>query len=143
MRARVVAARARQAARYAGDGIATNARADAVADGAALRASIAAALRVLRAAMARLSLSARGYDRVRKVARTIADLAGAERIARRPPRRGAAVPDAVGELAAGRQAVVRGTALTGTCRHIQTSERPAQTRWTSASRPRQISSSGT
>jgi magnesium chelatase family protein len=40
----------------------------------------AAALRVLRAAVTRLALSARGYDRVRKVARTIADLAGDDEI---------------------------------------------------------------
>jgi magnesium chelatase family protein len=31
--------------------------------------------------MKKVSLSARGYDRVRKVARTIADLAGEDRIA--------------------------------------------------------------
>ena len=35
---------------------------------------------MLRAGDARMALSARGYDRVRKVARTIADLAGEERI---------------------------------------------------------------
>jgi len=38
------------------------------------------AARVMRAAARRLTLSARGYDRVRKVARTIADLAGDEQI---------------------------------------------------------------
>ena len=36
--------------------------------------------RVFEAAIRRFALSARGYDRVRKVARTIADLAGSDRI---------------------------------------------------------------
>ena len=40
-----------------------------------------ASTRVLDAAVRRLCLSARAYDRVRKVARTIADLEGATRIA--------------------------------------------------------------
>jgi magnesium chelatase family protein len=40
-----------------------------------------AGLRVLSAAVTRMGLSARGYDRVKKVARTIADLAGVDAIA--------------------------------------------------------------
>ena len=79
VRARVVAARARQSARHAADGLSTNAE---LTPPLLLKycATDAAAKRVLRAAMSKLSLSARGYDRVRKVARTIADLAGEERL---------------------------------------------------------------
>ena len=79
VRARVVSARVRQAARYADDGIFTNSELTS-----ALMSKHCAvdrpAQRVLRSAMARLSLSARGFDRVRKVGRTIADLAGDERV---------------------------------------------------------------
>ena len=79
VRARVVAARARQQERYAGEGILVNARLSP----ALLRQHCALsppAARVLSAAVTKMSLSARGYDRVRKVARTIADLAGEDRI---------------------------------------------------------------
>src|SRR3954468_1875654 len=80
VRQRFVGARARQAARYASHGITTNAQLTP-----ALMATYCgadrAALRVLQSAMQKMSLSARGYDRVRKVARTIADLAGDDRIA--------------------------------------------------------------
>src|SRR3954452_19645094 len=80
VRQRVVCARARQAARYASHGITTSAQLTP-----ALMATYCgadrAALRVLQSAMQKMSLSARGYDRVRKVARTIADLAGEDRIA--------------------------------------------------------------
>jgi len=79
VRERVVAARAVQVARYAAHGATTNAELTP----ALMRAHCSpdrASLRVLKAAMKKLSLSARGYDRVRKVARTIADLAGEERV---------------------------------------------------------------
>ena len=79
VRARVVAARARQAARYAGLGITINAE---LTTPLMTRycAIDRAAMSVLHAAVKKLSLSARGYDRVRKVARTIADLAGDDRL---------------------------------------------------------------
>jgi magnesium chelatase family protein len=79
VRSRVIAARAAQARRCARRTIRTNAeltpalmREDCPLDPAGRR--------VLSAAARRLSLSARGFDRVRKVARTIADLAGADSI---------------------------------------------------------------
>jgi len=74
VRARVVAARARQAGRYAAHGLTTNTE---LTPGLMARycATDRDALRVLKSAMRKVSLSARGYDRVRKVARTIADLA--------------------------------------------------------------------
>ena len=53
------------------------------------------AVRLLDTAVERMSLSARGYDRVRKVARTIADLAHADDDRGRSPRRGVAIPDAL------------------------------------------------
>jgi magnesium chelatase family protein len=79
VRARVLVARARQASRHAADGILTNAELTAGLMAKHCAAS-GAALRVLRSAMGRMALSARGYDRVRKVARTIADLAGDDEI---------------------------------------------------------------
>jgi magnesium chelatase family protein len=79
VRARVVAARERQAVRHAGEGIATNAQLTPSLM-AKHCAADAAALRVLRSAVRGMALSARGYDRVRKVARTIADLAGDDEI---------------------------------------------------------------
>ena len=75
IRERVNAARAVQRARYAGTGIGSNARIPA----GKLRTYCplsGEAQGLLRAAFERLGLSARGYDRVLKVARTIADLDG-------------------------------------------------------------------
>jgi magnesium chelatase family protein len=79
IRARVAAARERQGARLRDIGIRLNAdlsprqlrRLGPIAPDAA---------RLLGAAMTRLGLSARGHDRALRVARTIADLAGAETI---------------------------------------------------------------
>lgn len=76
VRARVLAAREIQRTRYAGAGIRTNAeltpslmREVCVLDRSAVRLLVTAARR--------LGLSARGFERVRRVARTVADLAGA------------------------------------------------------------------
>jgi len=79
VRARVVAARELQQLRYAEDGIRANA--DLTTQLMARYCSLdQAAVRVLNNAVTRLLLSARAYDRVRKVARTIADLEGATAI---------------------------------------------------------------
>lgn len=80
VRARVADARGRQHARFAGTKVTSNAR----MTHAQIRkhCGIDAALGdLLQQAMEQLSLSARAYDRILKVARTIADLAGADRIA--------------------------------------------------------------
>jgi magnesium chelatase family protein len=79
VRERVVQARHRQCGRYAGAIEKTNAQ---LTPGLIHRhcALDAAAGRLLAAAVRRLTLSARGYDRVRKVARTIADLEGRDQI---------------------------------------------------------------
>jgi magnesium chelatase family protein len=79
VRARVIAAREIQSARYRQDGICANTDLTSPL----LKRYCAldrAAMRVLNAAVRRLTLSARAYDRVRKVARTIADLEGVESI---------------------------------------------------------------
>lgn len=78
IRARVVAARARQAARFAGlPGIHCNADMRARDLGDFCRLGPAARDR-MRALLMELDLSARAYDRVLKVARTVADLAGSD-----------------------------------------------------------------
>ncbi len=79
IRTRVSEARQRQAARYAGDGIHTNAQ---------LKPRLLkrycgldrSGRQLLEQAMARLGLSARAHGRILRVARTIADLAGADEI---------------------------------------------------------------
>ena len=83
---RVATARARQAQRYAGLPVERGIRTNAEADGALLDeiASPDAAGRALLARAAeRLRLSARGYHRVMRVARTLADLEGAPVVGRR------------------------------------------------------------
>ena len=75
VRRRVVAARDRQHARYVDDRIGTNAE---LTPGLLARycGLDRAGRRLMSAAVQRLGLTARAYDRVRRVARTIADLAG-------------------------------------------------------------------
>jgi len=81
VRERVVRAREVQAARFAGtEGVHTNAMMNVAMLREYCRPDAASAA-LLERAMERLSLSARAYDRILKVARTIADLAGRETIA--------------------------------------------------------------
>ncbi|MBL9188569.1 MAG: YifB family Mg chelatase-like AAA ATPase [Opitutaceae bacterium] len=79
MRVRVDAARTRQHGRFAGTKISANARMThaQIRKHCALDSTLGD---LLQQAMEQLQLSARAYDRILKVARTIADLAGAERI---------------------------------------------------------------
>ncbi len=79
MRAQVLAARERQRARFGGDGRMLNGR----MTGRLIRkhcALDAEAEGLLKSAMADLGLSARAHDRILRVARTVADLAGSERV---------------------------------------------------------------
>ncbi|HEU5011251.1 MAG TPA: YifB family Mg chelatase-like AAA ATPase [Roseiflexaceae bacterium] len=79
IRERVIAARTRQAERFRGTRCMTNA--DMGASEIRLHCTLdAAGQSLMKAAMRQLQLSARGYHRVLKLARTVADLAGAEQI---------------------------------------------------------------
>jgi magnesium chelatase family protein len=80
MRERVEEARQRQLGRYRGTGISCNARlpTSQLKKHCALDSTLGD---LLQHAMEQLALSARAYDRILKVARTIADLAHSERIA--------------------------------------------------------------
>jgi len=83
--ARVAAARARQRARYAALAPAVSVRTNAEADGKILETVAApdsAGRRLLDEAAEKMRLTARGYHRVLKVARTLADLAGAATVGR-------------------------------------------------------------
>lgn len=79
MRQRVDAARERQHGRFTGTRITSNARMThaQIRKHCAIDSTLGD---LLQQAMEQLSLSARAYDRILKVARTIADLAGAEKI---------------------------------------------------------------
>ncbi|MCL6581018.1 MAG: YifB family Mg chelatase-like AAA ATPase [Firmicutes bacterium] len=81
VRRRVTLARERQALRLAPAGLATNAEMEAghLRDGDLLRMN-PAARQLARSAVSRLGLSLRARDRVLRVARTIADLEGAEEV---------------------------------------------------------------
>ena len=75
VRARVLVARGRQEARYSGRGMRTNADLHGSMSHQYCQPTLAGK-QLLRRAAERLRLTARGYDRVLKVARTVADLAG-------------------------------------------------------------------
>ena len=79
VRHRVIAARDRQTARYVDDAVGINAELtpQLLARYCVLDHS---ARRLMSAAVQRLKLTARAYDRVRRVARTIADLAGRDHV---------------------------------------------------------------
>jgi magnesium chelatase family protein len=79
IRERVEAARAQQAARFAGSRVASNAQMTHAQVRRHCRLEPALG-DLLERAMDKFALSARAYDRILKVARTIADLAGAEKI---------------------------------------------------------------
>jgi len=79
VRDRVLAARDRQHQRYGHEGPRTNAQLKGAALTAACRPNDSGRA-LLRTAADKLQLSARGYDRVLKVGRTIADLAGATEV---------------------------------------------------------------
>lgn len=79
IRARVAAARAAQQQRYEHLGVQSNA-ALAPADIRRFCPLTAAAEKLLRGAFERMGYSARAYDRILRVARTVADLAGSESI---------------------------------------------------------------
>ena len=80
MRGRVDAARTRQQGRFAGTKITANARMThaQIRKHCAIDSTIGD---LLQSAMEQLQLSARAYDRILKVSRTVADLAGADKIA--------------------------------------------------------------
>jgi magnesium chelatase family protein len=80
VRERVSAARERQQRRYGPGGPRSNAELRGRLVSACCRPD-ALGQRLLRRAVERIGLSARGYDRVLKVARTIADLAAADAVA--------------------------------------------------------------
>ena len=80
VKARVNAARARQAERFAGTEVSCNAHMAAAMAGRFCTLDEAGE-RILRAAFERMGLTARSHDRILRVARTIADLEGAEAIA--------------------------------------------------------------
>lgn len=80
IRTRVIAARQIQQKRFAGRKATCNARMGS-RDLKEFCAIDDFTMELLKNAMQELQLSARAYDRILKVARTIADLAGAERIA--------------------------------------------------------------